>query len=165
MSFKNTMIIIAVILVSLHLLGWLGIFEGKREGELGILNNRLYPCINTDACVVSRPPENNPQYVHSILAKSQWDQAREEIQKYLEENRCKTIQATPVEYLYFECRTFFLRTMDDLELYYANNEGRIHVRSRARIKWLDWGRQRRRLDNLRKQIGRPDDPHVGYGKK
>ncbi len=160
MSLKKFLVFIGIVVIALHLMGRAGVFTGTPELESGVLNNRLYPCAPSDACLASRPPETSPHYIHSILPKVAWEQARPEFKNALENQGCEITSEESTEYIKFQCTTFFLRTVDDLELYHAANEGRLHVRSRARIAWLDWGRQRRRIDALRAELGRKDDPIV-----
>jgi uncharacterized protein (DUF1499 family) len=55
-------------------------------------------------------------------------------------------------YLYAECRSRLLRFVDDLELFF---DGRaIHVRSASRLGRRDFGVNRARVEQLRRQIER-----------
>lgn len=145
----------------IHLLAWFNVFEGTPNPNVGILNNRLVPCDESSTCYVSRPPENGPHYVHSILPAESWDAVRGLLKSYYLKKGCGNAVEDNQQYLRFECRTFFFRTTDDLEFYFSDSEGRLHLKFQARLSWLDWGRQLRQIRKLRSAIGRSDDAPVG----
>lgn len=158
---KWLVLVFLVSLAVIHILARLDLFKGKPAENFGTLNSRLLPCDENAVCYVSRPPEEGPHYIHSILLKENWQQGSELIVKSLTEQGCSVVQVEGSNYIKLECTTMFFRTSDDLELYFSEIEGRLHVKTQARISWLDWGRQIRRIRGLRAEFGRSDDPPVG----
>jgi uncharacterized protein (DUF1499 family) len=58
-------------------------------------------------------------------------------------------------YLYAEFRTPLMRFVDDVELYYDETAGLIHVRSASRLGRRDFGVNRKRVEALRALIQAP----------
>ena len=63
-----------------------------------------------------------------------------------------TIIKAERDYLYAEYRTKLLRYVDDLELYYDEKQGVVHVRSASRLGRRDFGVNRKRVEGLRRLI-------------
>ena len=57
------------------------------------------------------------------------------------------------EYLHAVCRTL-LGFRDDLEFRFSPAEGMVHARSAARIGVYDFGVNRRRVERVRRRLGR-----------
>ena len=55
-------------------------------------------------------------------------------------------------YLYAEFRTRLMRYVDDVELYYDEKQGLVHVRSASRLGRRDFGVNRNRVEALRALI-------------
>ena len=55
-------------------------------------------------------------------------------------------------YLYAEFRTPLMRYVDDVELYYDERAGLVHVRSASRLGRRDFGVNRKRVEELRAVI-------------
>ena len=62
--------------------------------------------------------------------------------------RTRIVTATN-EYLHAECRSAVFGFTDDLELQLRPEEGRIEVRSLARLGYYDFGVNRKRVEQLR----------------
>ena len=60
-----------------------------------------------------------------------------------------TVIRTEGAYLYAEFRTRLMRYVDDVELYYDERAGLVHVRSASRLGRRDFGVNRRRVEELR----------------
>ena len=55
-------------------------------------------------------------------------------------------------YIHAECRTRFLRFVDDLEFLFEDNDAVIHVRSASRVGYSDLGVNRKRVEQFRKDF-------------
>lgn len=55
-------------------------------------------------------------------------------------------------FLHVECRSTLFRFIDDLEVQLRSAEGRLAVRSGARIGFYDFGVNRRRVERLREML-------------
>lgn len=53
-------------------------------------------------------------------------------------------------YLHAEFRSKWFRFVDDLECIYNEAEGKIDIRSAARLGYSDFGENRKRVENLRR---------------
>jgi uncharacterized protein (DUF1499 family) len=60
--------------------------------------------------------------------------------------------AQEANYLYAEFRTRLMRYVDDVELYYEEAAGLLHVRSASRLGRRDFGVNRARVERLRALI-------------
>ncbi len=59
-------------------------------------------------------------------------------------------------YIHAECRTRWLRFIDDLECYLDRNAAVIHIRSASRLGYSDLGVNRRRVERLRRMMAAND---------
>jgi uncharacterized protein (DUF1499 family) len=55
-------------------------------------------------------------------------------------------------YIHAECRTRFLRFVDDLEFLFDDNDDVIHVRSASRVGYSDLGVNRKRVEQFRQEF-------------
>lgn len=55
-------------------------------------------------------------------------------------------------YIHAECRTRFLRFVDDLEFLFDDNDAVIHVRSASRVGYSDLGVNRKRVEQFRRDF-------------
>ena len=63
-----------------------------------------------------------------------------------------TIITFEKNYLYAECRSLLLGFVDDLEFFWDRKEKVCHVRSASRIGYSDLGKNRRRVEFIRRQF-------------
>ena len=68
-----------------------------------------------------------------------------------------TVTVSTASYLHAECRSAFLRFVDDLELMVDRENAIVHVRSASRVGSWDLGANRRRVETLRRQFKRLRD--------
>ena len=54
-------------------------------------------------------------------------------------------------YIHVEFRSALWRFVDDVEFYFGDNSGIIHVRSAARLGYYDLAVNRRRIERIRKE--------------
>ena len=56
------------------------------------------------------------------------------------------------DYLYAQCRSLLLGFVDDLEFFWDRKEKVCHVRSASRMGYSDLGKNRRRVEFIRRQF-------------
>jgi len=124
-------------------------FSWKRPANLGVKEGRLAPCKRTPNCVSSQAdPADRVHYIAPIAFRG----AMTDLRRAVESTERATVINVERDYLYAEYRTKLLRYVDDLELYYDQRQGAVHVRSASRLGRRDFGVNRKRVEALRRVI-------------
>ena len=127
-------------------------FNWRRPTNLGVRDGRLAPCRRTPNCVSSQAdPGDREHYIAPIVFRGSMTQLR----KAVESMERSTVITADAAYLYAEYRTRLLRYVDDLELFYDQPAGLVHVRSASRLGRRDFGVNRKRVEALRSLIQAP----------
>jgi uncharacterized protein (DUF1499 family) len=125
-------------------------FNWRRPTNLGLKDGRLAPCRRTPNCVSSQAdPGDGEHYIAPITFRG----AMADLRRAVEAMERSTVIAAEGNYLYAEYRTPLLRYVDDLELFYDERAGLVHVRSASRLGRRDFGVNRKRVEALRSLIG------------
>jgi uncharacterized protein (DUF1499 family) len=121
-------------------------FDWRRPTNLGVKDGRLTPCRSTPNCVSSQSDRaDREHYIAPIAFRGRMD----ELRRAVESMPRSTVIAADRNYLYAEYRTPLMRYVDDVELYYDERAGLVHVRSASRLGRRDFGVNRRRVEELR----------------
>ena len=124
-------------------------FNWRRPTNLGLKDGHLAACRRTPNCVSSQAdPADREHYIAPIAFRGSMESLRGAVESM---ERATVIKAER-DYLYAEYRTRLLRYVDDLELYYDQKQGLVHVRSASRLGRRDFGVNRKRVEALRKAI-------------
>ena len=124
-------------------------FNWRRPTNLGVTDGRLAPCKPSPNCVCSQAdPADREHYVAPIAFRGSMASLRRAVESM---ERATVIKAER-DYLYAEYRTRLLRYVDDVELYYEERQGVVHVRSASRLGRRDFGVNRKRVEALRSVI-------------
>ena len=124
-------------------------FDWRRPGNLGVKDGRLAPCRRTPNCVSSQAdPADREHYIAPIAFRGRMELLR----RVVESMARATVIAADRNYLYAEYRTPLMRYVDDVELYYDERAGLVHVRSASRLGRRDFGINRKRVEELRALI-------------
>ena len=125
-------------------------FDWRRPTNLGAKDGRLAPCRSTPNCVSSQAdPADREHYIAPIAFRGRM----EELRRAVESMPRSSVIAAERNYLYAEYRTALMRYVDDVELYYDERAGLVHVRSASRLGRRDFGVNRKRVEELRALIG------------
>ena len=124
-------------------------FSWKRPGNLGVEEGRLAPCKRTPNCVSSQTDAADREHYIAPLA---FRGSMQDLRKLVEGMERTTLISAERNYLYAECRTKLMRYVDDVELYYDEKQGVVHVRSASRLGRRDFGVNRARVEALRALI-------------
>jgi uncharacterized protein (DUF1499 family) len=125
-------------------------FSWKRPGNLGVRGTRLAPCKRTPNCVSSQADHADAE--HYIAPIPFQGDAIAAVRRAVLGIPRTTIIQTQTNYLYAEFRTPFMRYVDDVEFFYDDKAGVIHVRSASRLGRRDFGVNRKRIEELRSLI-------------
>ena len=121
-------------------------FNWRRPTNLGVKDGRLAPCKRSPNCVSSQAdPADREHYIAPIPFRG----AMSHLRRAVEAMERSTVVSATANYLYAECRTRLLRYVDDLELFYDERSGLVHVRSASRLGRRDFGVNRKRVEALR----------------
>ena len=132
-------------------------FSWKRPDNLGVKDGRLAPPKSTPNCVSSQADAADAEhYIAPIPFKSDVPAAMSAVRKAVEGMTDATVIRQDGGYLYAEYRTKLMRFVDDVEFFYDDKAGLIHVRSASRLGRRDMGVNRARVESLRARIeGKP----------
>jgi uncharacterized protein (DUF1499 family) len=126
-------------------------FSWQRPANLGVKDGRLAPCKRTPNCVSSQAdPADREHYIAPIAFRG----SMQDLRRAVESMERATVISAERNYLYAEFRTKLMRYVDDVELYYDEKQGMVHVRSASRLGRRDFGVNRNRIEALRRIIGR-----------
>jgi uncharacterized protein (DUF1499 family) len=129
------------------------VFSWKRPDNLGVTQGRLAPPKTTPNCVSSQAdPADAEHYIAPIPFRGGGVEAMAAARKAVEGMQGATVIRHEGNYLYAEFRTKLMRFVDDVELYYDEKAGLIHVRSASRLGRRDFGVNRARVEALRSRI-------------
>jgi uncharacterized protein (DUF1499 family) len=127
-------------------------FNWRRPTNLGVKDGRLAPCKISPNCVSSQAdPSDREHYIAPIAFRGAMADLRRAVESM---DRASVINAGR-DYLYAEFRTRLMRYVDDVELYYDEKQGLVHVRSASRLGRRDFGVNRSRVEALRRLIAAP----------
>lgn len=127
-------------------------FSFRRPGNLGVKDGRLAPCRRTPNCVSSQAdPADREHCIAPIAFKGSLDKLRAAV----ESMPGSSVIQKDASYLYAEFRTRLMRFVDDVELFYDDKAGLVHVRSASRLGRRDFGVNRNRVEKLRALIQSP----------
>lgn len=128
----------------------MGLFSGKRPSDIGLNNKQLKNRPKTPNCVLSQGDRSN------IEAFDLGDDPKayfEAIVNAVKQSEGAIIVENNDHYIHAECRTPLMGYVDDLEFYWAEEENVAHVRSASRLGRSDLGKNRQRVEGIRKQLG------------
>jgi uncharacterized protein (DUF1499 family) len=129
------------------------VFSWKRPDNLGVTQGRLAPPQRTPNCVSSQAePADAEHYIASIPFRGGAAEAMAAARRAVESMQGSTVIRHEGNYLYAEFRTKLMRFVDDVELYYDEKAGLIHVRSASRLGRRDFGVNRARVEAIRSRI-------------
>ena len=126
-------------------------FSWRRPTNLGVKDGRLAPCKRTPNCVSSQADAADREHYIAPIA---FRGAAADLRRAVELMERATVIEAERNYLYAEYRTRLMRYVDDLELYYDEKQGLVHVRSASRLGRRDFGVNRHRVEALRRIIAK-----------
>ena len=146
---------VAVAGIALHLATATGdtMFSWHRPDNLGVKDGRLAPPKSTPNSVSSQAdPADAEHYIAPIAFKGGAPAAMAAVRKAVESMQGSAVIRHEGSYLYAEYRTKLMRFVDDVEFWFDEKAGLIHVRSSSRLGRRDFGVNRERVEALRRRI-------------
>jgi uncharacterized protein (DUF1499 family) len=131
------------------------VFSWKRPDNLGVTEGRLAPPKATPNCVSSQAaPSDAEHYVAPIPFKGTAAEVMAAARKAVEGMQGASVIRHDGGYLYAEFRTQIMRFVDDVEFFFDEKAGLLHVRSASRLGRRDFGVNRARVEAIRARIER-----------
>ena len=147
-TIKETMAIMGII-TSL-----LAACAGERPQNLGIRDGRLSPCPDRPNCVSSQGIDQK-HFIAPLVVTGDPQHSFERLRSCLSLRPDTTIVAEQPDYLRVEFRTTFF--VDDGEFLLNAAERRIEVRSASRLGYSDLGKNRSRIEEIRRAFAGEGD--------
>jgi uncharacterized protein (DUF1499 family) len=126
-------------------------FSWRRPHNLGVSDGRFAPCKRSPNCVSSQAePTDGEHYIAPIAFRG----SAADLRRAVESMERATVIKAERNYLYAEYRSRLMRYVDDVELYYDEKQGLVHVRSASRLGRRDFGVNRSRVEALRRILAK-----------
>ncbi len=114
-------------------------------------SGRLSPCPSSPNCVSSQ--SSDPKHaVEPLRYSGSRDDARQRMLAVLNSLKRVRIVQSENDYVHAEFRSRLFGFIDDVELYFAEEDGLIHVRSASRVGYSDLGANRKRVERIRRMF-------------
>ena len=138
-------------------LGLLGLFgcAGERPNNLGAQDGLLVPCPRSPNCVSSQARDERHRIAPLTFA-DEPDTAWARLRAVLTGRADATLIEEQPGYLRLELRTTLF--VDDAEFLLDPVNRVIHVRSASRLGYSDLGKNRSRMEEIRRQFTLPEGP-------
>ena len=138
-------------------LGLLGLFgcAGERPNNLGAQDGLLVPCPRSPNCVSSQATDERHRIAPLTFA-DEPDTAWARLRAVLTGRADATLMEEQPGYLRLELRTTLF--VDDAEFLLDPANRVIHVRSASRLGYSDLGKNRSRMEEIRRQFALPEAP-------
>jgi len=151
--YSNIMNYLKRVLVKVIFMGILASFfaacAGERPKNPGVNNGMLLPCPSSPNCVSSQATEERHR-IAPLSFSTDPDSAFLLLRQILSSRKDTKIMAVEADYLRVEFHTTFFT--DDGEFLLDRNAKAIHVRSASRIGYSDFGKNRSRMEEIRRHF-------------
>lgn len=141
--------------MTLGLLGMIGC-AGERPKNLGVRDDRLSFCPSSPNCVASQASDERHR-IAPLAFKGDPDAAFARLKHILAQRTDTAVIEESSGYLRIELRTTLF--VDDGEFLLDKGGRVIHVRSASRLGYSDLGKNRRRMEDIRREfesaVGKP----------
>lgn len=122
--------------------------------NLGVENGQLRKCPDSPNCVNSQFHDEK-HFIEPIIIKATSLKAKTHILELLENMEKSKVVVVENNYIRAEFVSKIFRFVDDVEFYFPDSESKeliIHVRSASRVGYSDLGVNRKRIENIRRQM-------------
>lgn len=137
------------LMLALLLTGCTGMPEYTTEPEDV---TELAECPASPNCVSSADDADDSHYIAPIAIEGEPDSAWQALKQILAEDGSFEITATADHYIRAVATTAILRFKDDVEFLLKREAGRIEMRSASRVGYSDLGKNRKRMEEIRRRM-------------
>ncbi len=129
----------------------MGLFSGKRPGDLGASNGLLKP-VPVSPNAVSSQATGGYHQIAPLSYNGACEPALAALKSIVENTLRTCVIKERADYLYAEYTSKLIGYVDDVEFYFPPDEQIIHVRSASRLGYSDFGVNRRRIEDIRVKL-------------
>ena len=127
---------------------------GNRHSQMGLSGGRLAACPDSPNCVSSQSAD--PRHaIDPLRYEGTAQKARERLVKAISGMKRARIVTAEERYIHAEFTSALFRFVDDVEFLLDDGTRTIHVRSASRVGYSDFGVNRRRVEEIRSAVRRP----------
>ncbi len=126
------------------------------QDPIGNINIEPYP--KTPNCVSSIEPITNKHYIPPLGYSGEKEFAYRKLVIMIESDPRARIVAKQASYLRVEFRSAIFGFVDDVEFLFSSEQSVIEVRSASRVGYYDFGKNRRRIEDIRKRWDKSPNP-------
>jgi len=119
--------------------------------------NKFRPCPDTPNCVSSLAGDKK-HFIEPISYEGETAVAQNELLVILKSFKRVRMVRIDEDYIHAEFVSSFFKFVDDVEFYFDNAKKLIQVRSASRTGYSDLGINRRRIEEIRKQLDQKEQP-------
>jgi uncharacterized protein (DUF1499 family) len=145
---KYILISVALFVIGLLVLSRL---SSRLPSGLGISNGQLAQCPGSDNCVSSQSSDLEKR-VDPIRVSGPSTDVMADLIHAIESMKGGRVTALEGRYLRAEFTSRVWRFVDDVECYHDEENGVIHIRSASRVGYSDFGTNRKRVEELRRNM-------------
>jgi uncharacterized protein (DUF1499 family) len=111
----------------------------------------LEPCPKTPNCVSSMMPIDSKRYIAPLRYTGKKELAYQKLVIMIESNTRALIITRKANYIKAEFKSAIFGFVDDVEFLVSSDQSIIEVRSASRVGYYDLGKNRRRIEDIRKK--------------
>jgi uncharacterized protein (DUF1499 family) len=113
---------------------------------------RLPPCPESPNCVCSQTEPESDHFIEPFDIKGSSNKAWEALKKILKKQKRTSITKESEGSIDAEVKSMMFRFVDDIQFRLDIQAGVIHIRSASRTGYSDLGVNRKRVEEIRKQL-------------
>ncbi|MDF1516155.1 MAG: DUF1499 domain-containing protein [Anaerolineae bacterium] len=148
-TYERLVLLVIGLVIIMFALTRLGVFSGRRPQNLGVTSGQLSPCPGTPNCVNSQA-KDKAHSIEPLPFDGPLTSAQDKLLAVLMAMPRTKIVTDQPGYIYVEFKTAIMRYTDDVEFWFDESLGVIHMRSASRLGTGDLGLNRRRMEEIRK---------------
>ncbi|MCA9482447.1 MAG: DUF1499 domain-containing protein [Nitrospina sp.] len=122
--------------------------SGERPANLGVHSGRLSPCPASPNCVSTHSTEDAEHFIQPLMFSASPADVMKRVRQAVQGIDRAEIISEGDTYLHAEFTSRVLRFVDDVEFYFENKTGTLHVRSASRLGHSDLGVNRERVEEI-----------------
>lgn len=130
----------------------LGKKSQRMSPAIGFEAGKLNPCGNKPNCVSSVNDKGDSHFIDAIELKESAVETFARIKQFMENELGSNLQSNNDQYMHFTYKSALFGFVDDIEFLWSAEENRVQVRSSSRVGHSDMGKNRERLEKLKKLL-------------
>lgn len=140
----------------LFLAALLSACSGERPANLGVHKGRLAPCPDSPNCISTHATEDKDHFIQPLLFSAGPAEVIKRVRQAVKGMDRAEIVTEADGYLHAEFTSLIFRFVDDVEFYFENKTGTLHVRSASRLGESDLGVNRERVQEILSRLKNTD---------